>query len=151
MYTDADQFITDVLTALRGGDYPQAMGKLHRPEGFCCLGVMCDIYAKDSGEEYWIPLDERYYEFRDPETGDHEENGLPESIIELLGFTHGESLQELPIPKEIVYRHASEYIRNEIIPRDGYLFITSVNDEGCPFDKIADIIEDWWKERKETA
>lgn len=31
------------LTALRSGTYVQAREHLHTPEGFCCLGVLCDV------------------------------------------------------------------------------------------------------------
>lgn len=36
--------------ALRSGDYPQGRGHLRGPDGYCCLGVLCDI----SGIGTWI-------------------------------------------------------------------------------------------------
>lgn len=52
---------TEWLTALRSGNYRQATGYLRRlkpyktsqPEGFCCLGVVCDIYHKTTGNGRW--------------------------------------------------------------------------------------------------
>ena len=47
-----------LLAALRSGDYPQTVLRLRRPagdlhsghvEGYCCLGVLCDI----SGHSSW--------------------------------------------------------------------------------------------------
>lgn len=31
------------LAALRGGKYKQARGALRKSNGFCCLGVLCDL------------------------------------------------------------------------------------------------------------
>lgn len=32
--------------ALRSGEYPKAQGYLHTEDGYCCLGVLCDIAVK---------------------------------------------------------------------------------------------------------
>lgn len=37
------------ITALESGKYKQGHGTLHSADGFCCLGVVCDILTK-SGE-----------------------------------------------------------------------------------------------------
>jgi hypothetical protein len=38
-----------VLVALRSGEYTQTSGTLQDEQGHCCLGVMCDVYQKDTG------------------------------------------------------------------------------------------------------
>jgi hypothetical protein len=38
-----------VLKALRSGEYKQTKGTLEDNNGHCCLGVMCDVYQKDTG------------------------------------------------------------------------------------------------------
>jgi len=38
------------VTALRSGEYTQAYHNLRTEEGFCCLGVLCDLYSKDTGD-----------------------------------------------------------------------------------------------------
>ncbi len=35
------------VTALRSGDYPQTRTRLHDDDGFCCLGVLCDLARRD--------------------------------------------------------------------------------------------------------
>lgn len=35
------------VKALRSGDYKQTTGCLKDDTGYCCLGVLCDIYRKD--------------------------------------------------------------------------------------------------------
>jgi len=40
------------LAALRSGDYQQGRSLLHYEDQFCCLGVLCDLYAKDTGNTW---------------------------------------------------------------------------------------------------
>jgi hypothetical protein len=35
------------LNALRSGEYTQAQGVLRSNNGYCCLGVLCDLYIKE--------------------------------------------------------------------------------------------------------
>lgn len=35
------------VAALRSGEYKQAKQYLRRGNSYCCLGVLCDLYAKD--------------------------------------------------------------------------------------------------------
>lgn len=45
---------TKWLEALRSGDYEQAKGSLKTTSGkFCCLGVLCDLYHKETGNGEW--------------------------------------------------------------------------------------------------
>lgn len=41
------------VAALRSGEYLQTRGHLHDDKGFCCLGVACDLYAKEHPEAVW--------------------------------------------------------------------------------------------------
>jgi len=50
------------INALRSGEYEQIRGALRREEGFCCLGVLCDIINTDCWfgntwrrESGWLP------------------------------------------------------------------------------------------------
>ena len=45
------------IDALRSGEYTQAQSKLYSGDGFCCLGVLCDIYAKEVGDIAWVKKD----------------------------------------------------------------------------------------------
>lgn len=40
------------VEALLSGKYKQVTGKLKTPEGFCCLGVLTDLYIKEH-QEFW--------------------------------------------------------------------------------------------------
>jgi hypothetical protein len=40
---------TKWINSLRSGEYKQGTGRLRRDdEKFCCLGVLCDLYAKEN-------------------------------------------------------------------------------------------------------
>ena len=41
------------IQALRSGNYKQAKGSLRVDDGFCCLGVLCDVYQKEVGDANW--------------------------------------------------------------------------------------------------
>ncbi len=45
------------LEALRSGEYKQTKSCLRNEYGFCCLGVLCDLYREENGGK-WI--DEGY-------------------------------------------------------------------------------------------
>lgn len=40
------------LTALRSGEYPQCQGQLKDDDGYCCLGVLTDLYLKETNQEW---------------------------------------------------------------------------------------------------
>ena len=40
-----------VLVALRSGEYEQTRSTLQDSNGYCCLGVMCDVYERETGDE----------------------------------------------------------------------------------------------------
>ena len=49
------------VEALRSGKYSQGKGTLQNRAGYCCLGVACDVYEKETGNE--LPKnDEDFYE-----------------------------------------------------------------------------------------
>ena len=41
------------VNALRSGEYKQATGRLRKNDGYCCLGVLCDLHSKTTGEGHW--------------------------------------------------------------------------------------------------
>lgn len=120
------------VEALRSGEYPQTEGKLTRwgaglspalnrtyPVGHCCLGVACELAVKD-GVEINVMHDERGYVHYDGE-----DNYLPPSVVEWLGFTKSASSQG-------VYKEDDNRV----------LSLAKLNDEGSTFNEIADVIEE---------
>lgn len=48
------------VAALRSGQYAQTEGVLRNEEGYCCLGVLCDLYAKETGMEWFTQNNEHF-------------------------------------------------------------------------------------------
>lgn len=44
------------IDALRSREYRQTRNRLHDTEGYCCLGVACDLFAKEMGDSKWVEL-----------------------------------------------------------------------------------------------
>lgn len=107
------------INALRSGEYKQTQGNLYEPGvGYCCLGVLTDLYLKEKGLEWdtngtnsysgWGSVDDEY-EF------------LPDSVRNWAGLkdnrgTYEDDTLEFPA-------------------------LTDLNDNGNTFDDIADVIE----------
>ena len=64
------------LSSLRSGDYQQTRLHLREGSGFCCLGVLCDLYGKEHNVEWELMNDDTYYEFQGQTAT------LPSSVIE---------------------------------------------------------------------
>ena len=44
------------LTALKSGEYTKGRGTLKHNNQFCCLGVLCDLYKKETGIGEWSEI-----------------------------------------------------------------------------------------------
>ena len=124
------------LAALRSGEYTQTSGALRRENsdgsvGFCCLGVLCEILAKD-GKIKYQPEDE-YSDLRKYGAGVDGEGdfvsgsafSLPYVVRELVGIS----------------TDAGEFEDAEGCDRT----LISLNDsQGKAFPEIADYIEKYF-------
>lgn len=103
------------VNALRSGEYKQTTGVLQNENGYCCLGVLCDVAVKSG-------LDVDVYTTTD-------DNGEP-----CTGY--GDSWSQLP--QEVVNWAGLEN-PNPMLIED---YAISLNDNrGYTFDQIADLIE----------
>jgi hypothetical protein len=123
------------LNALRSGEYPQGRNSLRNGNGFCCLGVLCDIYSKETNKswtrydadrgEVYVPFDElrdKVEDLYDYLHMDEEPELLPQSVMNWAGLESGSPEVEVdigPLKRELA----------------------TLNDEGETFDTIADLIE----------
>lgn len=62
--TKQENLIKKWVAALKSGEYKQDTGQLCSDNGYCCLGVLCDIYDKEDdqpidweGGDYYLPQD----------------------------------------------------------------------------------------------
>lgn len=79
------------LRALRSGKYAQTRGTLKADDGYCCLGVACDVYRKETGEGEWQDAGQsageparRRYAFVLPD--DRDEGTLPTKVAKWFGL-----------------------------------------------------------------
>jgi len=116
--------------ALRSGDYKQGRGSLQNRDGFCCLGVACDVFQKTEGQGKWEPetsadadsvANPQRFTLAD---GSHEW-AYPSSVIQdWLGFTGKTAPLKTDEPGESIYQN-----------------LASKNDYGSSFIQIADLID----------
>lgn len=114
------------LAALRSGEYKQGRGTLHvckdNQDEYCCLGVLCDLYAKATGSK--------------PEKFDADEEHSHNNISAYYSY-HSESFT-LPPP---VMEWAGMRTNTGVVKYDKHL--AALNDEyRLSFLELANIIED---------
>jgi len=120
------------LEALRSGEYKQGMKKLKSGDNFCCLGVLCDIYRKETGKGEWKEIIEpgeihatmNFFSEKEYNCGT-----LTEDVGKWAGFENN-SINGVKNLKHPFITVDSE--------RDG---IAVFNDRGMSFKALADIIE----------
>lgn len=76
------------LDALRSGDYEQGKSALRSGDQYCCLGVACEVYRKETGQGEWQGRElaggvTSIWAFRD---GYDESSLLPSRVREWLGI-----------------------------------------------------------------
>lgn len=114
------------VAALRSGKYKQGIGRLrvrqeHHKSGYCCLGVLCEIAVQDGV-------------IRPPE---RVRDGGPTD-----GYKYeydGDAYALGPKVQDWAMLDANPIVKDE---KGRTTTLADLNDEGMPFEKIADLIED---------
>lgn len=115
------------IDALRSGKYEQGSEKLRSVQGYCCLGVLCDLYSKEQGTEWeFRGLDENTHQTTDYWYFDEEGEFLPKSVMEWSGL-------ETNCPEVNVNTDTDE---------GDYDLIANLNDSGYNFTELSNIIEE---------
>lgn len=104
------------VEALRSGNYKQGKYGLKREDEFCCLGVLCDLHAKENSRN-WEPIPYDKFEMYGGQTAI-----LPVVVRKWAGLD--QSVPVLKSPKD-----------------DSTLDAVVLNDGGATFAQIADLIE----------
>lgn len=120
------------IEALRSEEYTQTEGKLHTPEGYCCLGVLTDLYLKETNQQWEFHektgdiISDDFYTFE--ETDDF----LPKSVSDWAGLNTN-------CPEVVVENgyDGDEYDNGE----DYSTELSELNDHGYNFGSIAELIE----------
>jgi hypothetical protein len=121
------------IEALRSGEYKQTDNALHKGDGYCCLGVACEVYAHENGGTWCLPAgradsDELGATFNPPAGGYPMFNigrsdFLPSPVKEWLGLTSENGDFS---PGKVGFLSCS---------------LSRLNDSNWSFSDIADIIE----------
>ena len=111
------------VEALRSGKYRQTTQCLHDRDGYCCLGVLCEV-AIDNGVKVKVS------EGGGTTLYGGQEEKLPESVQEWAG-----------LHDNLGYTNGFESI---FINSDPYDNLVKANDSGVAFASIADAIETQW-------
>lgn len=109
------------LEVLRSGEYAQAGGALRSDVGYCCLGVLCDLYVKDGHAEWHFNQDmdnDVSYDIFDE--GAH----LPGRVMDWAGLNSSDPYVETGFDE---WGNAS---------------LAELNDSDISFAQIADLIEE---------
>lgn len=128
---------------LRLGKFKQTTaGALRDREGFCCLGVLCDIFGKSTADGIWRGDEDREkYDFVCTKPPDFPDESLARlrSNVDLPGL-----VQEWAGLNSSSGCHIA--IRSRIvIGENTYGSLAEANDSGVPFNEIATFIEKNWK------
>jgi len=108
------------LTALRSGEYKQSQQKLKTTEGYCCLGVLCDIHAKEGLGE-WVDKGE-HFSYRGLQETQTLNGTLPVSVRGWAGISYNGQLNT-----NVEDKHS----------------LIALNDfSGYDFNEIAEVIEE---------
>jgi len=147
------------IKALQSGDYKQTRGKMSNCKGgYCCLGVLSDIYAKEKKVEF-EQLFDAYPDDGLPQ--EYETENIPYKVINWAGFCQNVNK---PISRfQKIKGKISEIITNRIqkaeerIRENPNVFnssemeignntvLAAFNDEKVPFKSIAKFIEANWE------
>lgn len=127
---------------LKSEGLTQATGALHKladedagidrtKDGFCCLGVVCDLAHKYGIVERVVSYDEvAYGEERNTTT-------LPREVIDFLGLSQSNPHVEV-LSQEADPDFADDYDEDEV---DTYDLATLNDEHGFDFEKLGELIE----------
>jgi len=109
------------VAALRSGMFQQASNTLRNSEGHCCLGVLCELHAEETGTQFVVPDDGSTAEQSYLGSSEY----LPPAVADWAGLTDIDPSVSWSNEEGIHYSSLSD-----------------CNDRDVPFEKIADIIEE---------
>lgn len=106
------------VKALRSGQYAQTQNSLKDEQGYCCLGVLCDLHREANGGEWDITTEP--YRYRDRAFV------LARGVCAWAGL-----LDDNGDNPPVRYGDAWEHLN-----------LATINDRGVSFAEIADLIEE---------
>lgn len=108
------------LEALRSDNYAQGTGWLKRDDCFCCLGVLCDLYSKETGHKWEPSIIED-----GPDKFISEGQVLPTIVREWAGL-----------------ENCNPEVKTSDCNTEQSTSIAELNDSGASFEDLAEIIKE---------
>jgi hypothetical protein len=136
MFTMNPEVKAKWLAALRSGEYQQTDSCLRDAKGFCCLGVLTDLYIKENpgAEAVWQPItgtgtagQQEFFQ--------HMDGGDDEEVV--MGYTEEAELPR-PVMRWAGLNSQDPHIRTDV---QESLSLIGMNDGGKTFPEIANVIE----------
>jgi hypothetical protein len=120
------------VDALLSGKYDQGSEKLRSRQGYCCLGVLCDLYSQEQNQEWEFrgAFEEENTQPTDYWYFDGEGEFLPESVKEWAGLSLANPLVKLDAEEE------------DEDPWSYHDEISNLNDTGYTFNDLAKMIQE---------
>lgn len=128
------------LAALRSGEYPQSVGALRSDAGYCCLGVLCDLYRLENPSR-WVE------DHDDLGTAAFEWDPKRQAKRDGLEVTDAQNAA-IDVPPMVVMRWAGLSEQNPCVGleddegEERVADLASLNDFGLTFEQLADVIEE---------
>lgn len=120
------------IDALRSGKYEQGSEKLRSVSGYCCLGVLCDLYAQEHNTEWeFRGNEETNLQPQDYWYFDDQSEFVPESVMDWAGFS-----LNCPVVKIDVEEEDDE---------DSWFYhegLADLNDSGYTFNELSKLIQE---------
>ena len=126
------------VNALHSGKYEQGNGKLYSGQGYCCLGVLCDLYSKENNLKW---------EFRGDDVIKTEDEVVPSEFQDCDYFYFDGESEFLPESvKEWAQLSANNpQVKVKLEDKEDARFyfdeIANLNDAGYSFTQLAEIID----------
>jgi len=120
------------IDALRSGNYEQGSERLRSVTGYCCLGVLCDLYAQEHNVEWEFrgneetnlqPMDYWYF--------DDQSEFLPKCVMNWAGLINYNPQVRVDVPET---ENEDEWFYHEQI--------ADLNDSGYTFTELSKIIQE---------
>ena len=118
------------IDALRSGKYEQGSEKLRSAQGYCCLGVLCDLYSKEQSVEWDFRGDNDYLQPTDYWYFEDQSEFLPDSVRDWAGLPVGNPNVRVDVTAE---DDEDDWFYNDEI--------ANLNDSGYTFNELSKLIE----------
>ena len=124
------------VDALLSGKYEQGSEKLRGANGYCCLGVLCDLYSQEHDTQWEFRSHDENSDETNPEPMDYwyfdgEGEFLPKSVMNWAGF----SLHSPQVRVDVTENDD----KDDWSYKD---YIANLNDTGYTFEALSKLIKE---------